>query len=416
MSPDSFSSKEDAPSSVTSQLGMLDRVREYAATPPDALETVAREVLDAQWGVSPHPPSTAFAPATLSLISDHTHYSNGFALLMPVSQGAAVALRRTDRAGGVRIAFEDDSTVYRAEDGAERPVWVRIVEHTIAEVMGSGACADIAVVSTIPSSSTDAYLAAAAVAVARAAASCMAGAHGDDARTETAIMNYLPELRQHIATCTSTPFSVAFLVGAAAAHHSDPFTLVDTATREHLPVETAARDALAWSLIDPRSAPRDAAFHRYRRDQADEAIAILQERAFADLQSFRELEHQDIPRALNALPSRLTSVVRHMVTDNRRVQKMVAAMRRSDWQMIGALLLMSHASRRDEWGGTSAEADFIVEQVEAMTLDGIYGACMTGRGGYVILVGQPHALPLGIDQLKAAFEERFGFVPPTMSL
>jgi galactokinase len=77
---------------------------------------------------------------------------------------------------------------------------------------------------------------------------------------------------------------------------------------------------------------------------------------------------------------------------------------------------MSHASRRDEWGGTSAEANFIVEQVETMTLDGIYGACMTGRGGYVILVGQPHALPLGLDPLKAAFEKRFGFVPYAMSL
>jgi galactokinase len=72
---------------------------------------------------------------------------------------------------------------------------------------------------------------------------------------------------------------------------------------------------------------------------------------------------------MEALPARLTSVARHLVTDNRRVQKMVAALRRSDWQMVGALLLMSHASRRDAWQGTSAEADFLVEHVEATTLE-----------------------------------------------
>jgi galactokinase len=97
-----------------------------------------------------------------------------------------------------------------------------------------------------------------------------------------------------------------------------------------------------------------------------------------------------------------------LVTDNRRVQKMVAAMRRSDWQMVGALLLMSHASRRTEWECTTPEADFIVDHVEERTVNGLYGACMTGRSGYVLLVGQPHAVTLAVEPLQEAFEERFG--------
>lgn len=414
MLPDSFPPKEGAHSSITSHLDTLDRAREYISTPPDELKAAARELLERTFEGLPASPTTTFAPAAISLISDHTHYANGFALLMPVPQGTAVALRRTDR-GVVRIAFEDDGMSYQLDDDVEMPVWARVAKQAITEVAGPDVSADAAVVSTVPSSSFDAYFATLAVATARAVMTSEAGVQ-EAGTQEKGLMPRLPVLRQGIAACTGLPFSVAFLIGASAARLTDPFTLVDTATREHLSVETTAREALSWVLMDPRVAPRDSTFHRHRRDQADEAIAMLQNRAFTDLRSFRELEHQDIPRAMDALPPRLTPVVRHLVTDNRRVQKMVAAMRRSDWQMVGALLLMSHASRRGEWKGTSAEADFLVEQVEGMTLEGIYGACMTGRGGSVVLVGQSHALPLGLERLTSAFEERFGHPLRTMSL
>jgi galactokinase len=397
-----------------SPLGSFDRARAYAGTPPEALEAAARERLAGTLGPSSQPVASAFAPAALNLISDHTHYSNGFALLIPVVQGTAVALRRTEHRTG-RVVIEEESTVYPLDDGQDVPAWVQVVAATMAAMDGGGEAVDVALGSTVPSSTFDAFLAALALATARAVMAHQE-AHKAPGRRNKQLVARLPALRQQIAACTGLPFSIAPLIGSARAQPGDPFTLVDTATREQLPVETAARDALAWRLIDPQVAPRDVAFHRRRRDQADEAIDLLQRRAFPELRSFRELEHQDIPRAMEALPARLTSVARHLVTDNRRVQKMVAALRRSDWQMVGALLLMSHASRRDAWQGTSAEADFLVEHVEATTLEGIYGACMTGRGGAVVVVGQPRAFPRGLDRLTAAFDERFGRPPRTMPL
>jgi len=279
----------------------------------------------------------------------------------------------------------------------------------IAQFMPMEGPVEMAVVSTIPSSCLDAYLSALSVAAARAGS--MLGGDGSDGALESRF----PALRRILAACTELPFSVAFPI-ASYAGGADTFILVDTATYEYLPVETTARKELGWSLIDPGRKPRDAAFHRQRRDQADEAIEILQEREFPSLTSFRELEHQDLPHAIDVLPPRLCPMVRHLVTENRRVQKLVAAMRRNDWQMVGALLLMSHASRRDEWESTSPEADFIVKQVESMTLESIYGACMTGRGGYVVLVGQPHTMLLCLDQLTSAFERRFEYGVEAMLL
>jgi len=391
-------------------------VRDRELLSADALQNRARTALGQHFGASESPVRTAFASGALSVLSDHTHYSNGFALLLPVAQGTAVAVRAAHGSSS-RVVFADDTARYTWDPGgaasAEGPLEMRLLAR-IADALAPGSAVEVGVASTLTDTLGDAYWAALAVAAARAVLAH--ASDGDPAAGATDVLEHLPTLRQLLATATDLPFSIAFLIGAAAGGDAGPFTLVDTATREHLPVETAARDSLAWILVDPQQAPHDAAFHRQRRDQADEAIALLRERVFSGLTSFRELEHQNIPQAIDALPRRLTPVVRHLVTDNRRVQKMVAAMRRSDWQMVGALLLMSHASRRTEWECTTPEADFIIDHVEQRTVDGLYGACMAGRSGYVLLVGQPHAVTLAVDPLREAFVERFGRALSVMRL
>jgi galactokinase len=87
------------------------------------------------------------------------------------------------------------------------------------------------------------------------------------------------------------------------------------------------------------------------------------------------------------------------------VQKHVAAMRRGDWQMIGALLLMSHASLRDALEGTTDLSDEVVEAVESMMLDGAYGACMTSRDGLILVTGRPHALDNLLDAIPTTVSE-----------
>lgn len=411
MPTDSFSSREDAPPFIRPFLDALDRMRAHTVRPPEELKERARELMAESFGASSHPAEAVFAQGAVSLLSDHTHYSNGFAVLMPVKQGTAAAIRSVEGAPS-RVIFEGDDTAWNLGAGArsaDTPVWVHVVEQVVERIAPSERPVEIGVVSTLPSSCLDAYLSALCVATARGV--LMLDRQGE----AYALEPHLPTLRRILAQCTGVPFSIAFPI-ASHAGDSDTFTLVDTATCEYLPVETTARAELGWSLVDPEVRPREAAFHRERRDRADEALEVLRKQEFPDLTSFRELEHRDLPRAIEALPERLVAVARHLVTENRRVQKLVAAMRRSDWQMIGALLLMSHASRRDEWESTSPEADLLIEQVEDMTLESIYGACMTGRGGYVVVVGQPHAMMLGLDRLTTAFEQRFGRTPEVMLL
>lgn len=368
---------------------------------PQTLETRAVTVLNERLGGGAAAVQTRFVAGAVGLFGDQTHYSNGFALLVPLAQGTAVALRPSAQ-DTTRLVFDGDATTWRAEAARDAPAWVQVA-HRVVQRWGGDTPVDGAVVSTVPARCRDAYLAALGVALARGLGS-LDSASPQAPATDTV----LPALRDIIADCTGLPYSVAYPI-AAYAGRSEAFVLVDTATREYLPVETEARDALHWRLIDIGvPPPLDAAAHRERRDRADEALALLREHGFDRLTSFRELEHQQLPHAIEALPPRLHPIVRHLVTENRRVQKMVAALRREDWQMVGALLLMSHASRRDDWASTPEPADRLVSEVERMTLEGIYGAAMTGRGGEIMVVGRPFTMPASLNQLATKFQEDTG--------
>jgi galactokinase len=246
------------------------------------------------------------------------------------------------------------------------------------------------------------------IATARAAQALLALPHSTAALIETISMV--------IETCLGWTIPTAHLLTAEAGHPTR-FTLVDTATAEWLPLEAPAPTQVGWGLVDVGGQRlAGASIHTDRKQQAEKALVLLHKRGFDQIASFRDLEHRDLHRALKAMPRRFKPVVRHLVTENRRVQRLVFATRHKDWQMFGALLLMSHASLRDDWKRTDNEVDFVVEQVEAMTLDGMYGARVAGPGGCVLVVGQPYVVAPCLDRIKADFMERFGRAPATLLL
>jgi galactokinase len=69
--------------------------------------------------------------------------------------------------------------------------------------------------------------------------------------------------------------------------------------------------------------------------------------------------------------------VRHIVTENQRVLDTVQTLREQGPRAIGALLLASHASMRDDFEISVAELDTAVEAAMAA---GAIGARMTGGG------------------------------------
>lgn len=413
------------PPFAKSFLHALNRMQERETLRPDQLGERARALLRDRFGVDQGEAAVAFAHGPLGLISDHTHYFDGFALLMPLSQGVAVAARATSSVTS-RVVLERSGQVYAFDrsvpahhpDPAADPeacLVARLARQKVPEGQ-----VEIAVVSTVPDVCPDVYLAALGVAVQRGVQVLAPTSEGSTSEGRAAD---LKAIRGAAAGCTGYPASLAYAIAARdgqpalTARGPDMLALVDAATLEHLPVELTPRERLGWGLVGLGTAPPlTPDVCRENAARAEEALALLQARGFGGLRSFRELEHRDLQRALGVLPLRLRPIARYLVTENRRVQKLIATVRRRDWQMLGALLFMVHASRRSDEGATSPEADFVVEQVEAMSTEGMYGACLTGRGACVLVAGQPFVVPQCLDRIRTAFQERFGAAPTVMLL
>ena len=362
------------------------------ARSPSVLEANALQLLD-----RPTQPTVKSAHGLVALQADQTHYSDGFALFMGVAQGCAVALQPTEAPSTLHLSTGETVPLTLSE---QLPAWGKAIRHVLEALPHDAAAShwQMGVVNALPASCGDSTLAALLIAVRRALADHL------DARP-------LPSLTTLAAAASQAydrPVGIApFLAARATAPKR--FVLVDTATHEHLSVPTEAASALAWAVIETARPPlRPPVFYREKKAQADEALAHLRANGFSDLRAFRDLEHRDLERAGQVLPEKLRPIVRHLVTENRRVQRYVAGLRQSDWQMVGGLLRMSHASLRTTWNSTAPPADVLVDVTERPSMDGLYGACMTERDGAVLVVGRPSTVTEGLHHLNDAVEAQHG--------
>lgn len=145
---------------------------------------------------------------------------------------------------------------------------------------------------------------------------------------------------------------------------------VGASSIEHIPFDPAAAGLTAL-LIDTR-AHHSLADGEYgkRRASCEQAAAELQ------LRSLRDIE--DLDDALARLSDDvLRRRVRHVVTENSRVRRVVDSLSAGRIGDIGGDMLASHASLRDDFEVSCAELD---AAVDAAVSGGAIGARMTGGG------------------------------------
>lgn len=384
----------------------------------------ARALFDEHFDTAPsggdidEKPTAVYQQAPLAVQADHTHYSEGFALFAALPYGVAVAARPAPEMS--RLAETDAPARVALPAGrGPRPtdsITARVVRAMLNASPDATPALDVAVAHALPEVCRDAYVAALARAVHRAIVQFTpntASSSQNDSFVEIAA-SVLPDAQER-------PYSIAYALAVGNAAHTDshlaPFVLVDTPAGEVLPVPSEHDNALQWGFFAPDPPPQyTPEVSTTRKERAQAALHALQATSdFADLDTFGELEHRALDRALNQVNSEHRPVIRHFVTENRRVQKHVVALRHGDGQMSGALLHMTHASLQSTWDGGSAAANFLVGQAKNYTEAGLYGAGMTGRDGYVLTVGRRPAYPAHITTLSERYESAFhhpvSFIP-----
>src|SRR5262249_27011571 len=94
--------------------------------------------------------------------------------------------------------------------------------------------------------------------------------------------------------------------------------------------------------------------------------------------SLRDVTLSDLEKNRMNLSESLYRRARHIVTENARVQSAAVALKGKNLGEFGRLMYESHHSLHDDYEVSCRELDIMVEI--ASSLDGVYGARMTGGG------------------------------------
>jgi len=188
--------------------------------------------------------------------------------------------------------------------------------------------------------------------------------------------------------CTSARSGHALLIDCQTAKtQAVPLNLGNT---ELIVVDTGVRHSIAGAEYAARRRECTLALEAIRR--ADPSITSLREMILDGLESFAD-----------ALGDTLFQRVTHVVTENSRVARAAEALRASDLHTFGRLMTESHASLRDNFAVSCPELDTVVSI--ARSVDGVYGARMTGGGFGGCAIALAHAD--AVDTLRSAIRESY---------
>ena len=343
------------------------------------------------------------APGRVNLIGEHTDYNDGFVMPFALPHTAVAAVsRRTDGVlrlhsadveGGVVELTLDALTPESDKNWTAYPAGVlwalREAGHPVTG-------ADIHLSSTVPSGAGLSSSAALEVVVALA-------------------VNDLFELglqRWQLARLCQRGENV--YVGAptgimdqtASACCEDGHALfLDTRdlSQKQIPLDLAA-EGMRLLVVDTQvKHSHSEGEYGKRRAGCERGAELL------DVNALRDVAYEDLDAALARLADagaddEVQRLVRHVVTEDHRVERVVALLKSGgDTRAIGPILTEGHASLRDDFRVSCPELDLVVE---AAVESGALGARMTGGGfgGSAIVLVEAEAA----ERVGKAVEEAFG--------
>ncbi len=335
---------------------------------------------------------TVWAPGRVNLIGEHTDYSGGLVLPAAIQLGVTVTVDALSDTVALASAKLGPGEPF-APDGAGPPVagWARYGQAVAAELaeLGRPAAGMTARIdSTVP---TGAGLSSsAALEVAIALALC-AVADFELEPLELALLCQRAELRAVGKPCGILDQAACILGRPGVA------ILLDCATLEHRDVHVPDEAALLVVDSDIGHRDDDGAAYAQRRRELEHALELVGAKRSTE----PSLEQLD---GLDPLSARR---LRHVISENRRVIDVAAALEERDLAEAGRLLLAGHASLRDDYEVSIPEIDLLVELAHDA---GAYGARQLGGGfggSILALVDTARADEIA-SAVTAAYRERTG--------
>jgi galactokinase len=309
--------------------------------------------------MNPHG-SRAFAPGRVNLIGEHTDYNLGLCLPFAVDRGVTVTAELRDGGEIVAPGLPDDDPYLRGAAtelrtaGVDLPGCTLTVDSDLPQEAGLSSSAALCV---------SLVLALTAIGGARALAPIE-----------------LAELCQRIEN-EYTGVETGLLDQLASILGEEGRAVrLDMRTLESRPVELDLGDHVLAVLDSGSSRSLAESGYNERRAECRRAAELL------GVESLRDAA------GAAGLPDPLDRRVRHVVTENARVDAAVEALERDDIAALGELLDASHRSLRDDYEVSVPEVERAVETCKEA---GALGARIMGGGfgGSVLALFPPDAKP-----------------------
>ncbi len=334
----------------------------------------------------------AFAPGRVCVLGEHTDYNEGLALALAIEQGVTVEAQRIDpasdgtervRAHALDLGEHDE---FALADPPRAPGWRAFVRGTVAELADAGlrpVGASLTISGDVPRGAGMSSSAALEIALALALLA-LAGTEGEIGRTDLARLGSRVE-NEWAGARTGLLDQLTSLYG-----EREQAMRIDFQT---LSVDPAPLHLDGWRLVTLDTGERrENASSGYNRRRAECARAC----ELLGVHSLREVS----PVAAGRLPVPLRERVRHVLSDNARVDGAVAALRGGDLPGLARLLNESHASLRDDMDISTPTVEAAVRRM----LDaGAAGARLLGGGfgGSVLgLLPPGTAVPDGAREVR----------------
>ncbi|QDY77176.1 galactokinase [Streptomyces qinzhouensis] len=349
------------------------------------------------------------APGRVNLIGEHTDYNDGLVLPFALPRSVTVTGRLRDD-GVLRLVSAAvpgppvEISVAGLAPGAGAGGWASYPAGVLWALREAGhpvGGAELRYESTVPAGAGLSSSAALEVATALALTELYGLRELAADRPEIA---RLCRRAENVYTGVPTGIMDQTVSACGRAGHA---LLLDTRdlSRRHIPFDPAAR-GLALLVVDTRvrHAHADGEYGR-RRAGCEEAAARL------GLPALRDIPYDGLDRALGRLPDApARALVRHVVTENRRVERAAALLTAGELPALGPLLTEGHNSLRDDFAVSCPETDLAVSTAVAA---GALGARMTGGGfgGSVIVLLESAAVAPVTAAVAGAFAAA-GHKPP----
>jgi len=322
------------------------------------------------------PAVIATAPGRVNLIGEHTDYTGGFVLPVAINREIIIAAAKTDgnSVTGYSLDFNDEASCTAGIYDPDHPSgWFRYVmgvlselEKTVYAVSGIR----FAVGGDVPIGSGLSSSAAIEMAVLTAIEGLI-GFHMDD--VEAAL---LCQRAENDFVGMNCGIMDQYISRTGKRDHA---ILIDCTDLSNQSV-TINIPGYSWLVIDSmkRRGLVDSEYNR-RRTECEEGLktaqSVFPER---DIKGLRDITVDDLSKLKNSCDETVFNRVKHIVTENDRVLRMVEALKSGDSYAVGIHLYGSHTSLRDDFEVSCYELDMLVDILSG--IEGVSGARLTGAG------------------------------------